>query len=151
MPVPACDHVGKFKDASIRLVVPSGNQAPVVGVRVAHAEGLSGAGSNELGKAQAMAASYLAATRGHAVFAIDCATLGWRRPESAAPGGVFGVAVQLHMQPDNHDWFREIGRDRIPLTDFDAVVMRREIVTVSSPCFTGLRPWPLPGPPLVVI
>ncbi|MBL8419584.1 MAG: glutathione synthase [Dechloromonas sp.] len=67
-----------------------------------------------------------AATRGHAVFAIDCATLGWRRPESAGPGGVFGTAVQLHMQPDNHDWFREIGRDRIPLTDFDAIVMRRD-------------------------
>jgi len=67
-----------------------------------------------------------AATRGHAVFAIDCATLAWRRPESAQPGGVFGMAAQLHMQPDNHDWFREIGRDRIPLTDFDAVVMRRD-------------------------
>jgi glutathione synthase len=67
-----------------------------------------------------------AASRGHAVFAIDCATLGWRRPESAQPGGVFGVAVQLHMQPDNHDWFREIGRDRIPLSDFDAVIMRRD-------------------------
>jgi len=67
-----------------------------------------------------------AATCGHAVFAIDCATLAWRRPESKQPGGVFGVAVQLHMQPDNHDWFREIGRDLIPLTDFDAVIMRRD-------------------------
>ncbi len=67
-----------------------------------------------------------AATRSHAVFAIDCATLAWRRPESAQPGGVSGVAVQLHMQADNHDWFREISRDRIPLTDFDAVIMRRD-------------------------
>ncbi|MBL8430996.1 MAG: glutathione synthase, partial [Dechloromonas sp.] len=67
-----------------------------------------------------------AAARGHAVFAIDCATLGWRRPQSAKPGGVFGVAMQLHMQPDNHDWFREIGRERIPLGEFDAVLMRRD-------------------------
>ena len=67
-----------------------------------------------------------AVARGHAVFAIDCATLGWRRPQSAKPGGVFGVAMQLHMQPDNHDWFREIGRDRIPLGEFDAVLMRRD-------------------------
>lgn len=28
-----------------------------------------------------------------------------------------------------------------------AGVMRRLTVTVSSPCFTGGRPWPLPGPP----
>ena len=67
-----------------------------------------------------------AATCSHAVFAIDCATLAWRWPESAQPGGVSGVAVQLHMQPDDHDWFREIGRDRIPLTNFDAIIMRRD-------------------------
>jgi glutathione synthase len=46
---------------------------------------------------------------GHEVYAIDCASLGWRRPEAGHAGGVFGEAVHLHLRPDDHDWYRETG------------------------------------------
>ena len=58
---------------------------------------------------------------GHDVFAIDCASLGWQ-----AEGGVHGEAMHLHLRPDDHDWFRETGRSRLPLKAFDAVVMRKD-------------------------
>ena len=68
-----------------------------------------------------------AENQGHAVFAIDAATLGWRRPEAENVGGVFGEAVQLALRPDDdHDWFRELGCEIHPLTDFDAVIMRKD-------------------------
>ena len=67
-----------------------------------------------------------AENQGHAVFAIDAATLGWRRPETDEAGGVFGEAVQLALRPDDHDWFRELGCEIRPLTDFDAVIMRKD-------------------------
>ncbi len=67
-----------------------------------------------------------AENQGHAVFAIDAATLVWRRPEADEAGGVFGEAVQLALRPDDHDWFRELGCDIRPLTDFDAVIMRKD-------------------------
>ncbi len=63
---------------------------------------------------------------GHEVYAIDAATLGWRRPEPGYPGGVFGEAVHLRLRPDDHDWFRETGREYRPLKSFDAVIMRRD-------------------------
>ena len=63
---------------------------------------------------------------GHEVYAIDAATLGWRRPEPGHPGGVFGEAVHLRLRPDDHDWFRETGREYRPLKSFDAVIMRRD-------------------------
>ncbi|QRM18224.1 glutathione synthase [Dechloromonas sp. TW-R-39-2] len=63
---------------------------------------------------------------GHEVFAIDAATLGWRRPEPGHPGGVFGEAVHLRLRPDDHDWYRETGREYWPLKAFDAVIMRRD-------------------------
>ncbi len=63
---------------------------------------------------------------GHEVFAIDAATLGWRRPETGHPGGVFGEAVHLRLRPDDHDWYRETGREYWPLKNFDAVIMRRD-------------------------
>jgi glutathione synthase len=63
---------------------------------------------------------------GHDVYAIEAASLGWRRPEPGQTGGVFGEAVHLHMRPDDHDWFREIQREWLPLTTFDAVVMRKD-------------------------
>ena len=67
-----------------------------------------------------------AENQGHAVFAIDAATLGWRRPEADEAGGVFGEAVQLALRPDDHDWFRKLGCEIRPLTDFDAVIMRKD-------------------------
>ena len=67
-----------------------------------------------------------AENQGHTVFAIDAATLGWRRPELGEAGGVFGEAVQLALRPDDHDWFRELGCEIRPLTDFDAVIMRKD-------------------------
>lgn len=63
---------------------------------------------------------------GHDVFAIDCATLAWRRPEKDHAGGVYGEVVHLHLRPDDHDWYRETGREWTPLTAFDAVIMRKD-------------------------
>ncbi len=63
---------------------------------------------------------------GHEVFAIDCASLCWRRPEAHHPGGVYGEARHLHLRPDDHDWFRETGCEWRPLKSFDAVLMRRD-------------------------
>lgn len=63
---------------------------------------------------------------GHEVFAIDCASLCWRRPEAHHPGGVYGEARHLHLRPDDHDWFRETGCEWRPLKTFDAVLMRRD-------------------------
>ena len=63
---------------------------------------------------------------GHDVFAIDCASLAWRRPEPGHSGGVFGEAVQLHLRPDDHDWYRETGHASLPLSSFAAVIMRKD-------------------------
>ncbi|HRE19333.1 MAG TPA: glutathione synthase, partial [Rhodocyclaceae bacterium] len=40
--------------------------------------------------------------------------------------GVFGEAIHLQTRPDDHDWFRETGRKIMPLTSFDAVLMRKD-------------------------
>ncbi|HEX6734130.1 MAG TPA: glutathione synthase, partial [Azonexus sp.] len=63
---------------------------------------------------------------GHEVFALDSASLAWRRPETGHPGGVYGEARHLHLRPDDHDWFRETGCEWLPLRHFDAVLMRRD-------------------------
>ena len=63
---------------------------------------------------------------GHAVHAIEARTLGWRKSAAGGPAGVFGEATQLHLRPDDHDWYRETGRGWQPLTAFDAVVMRKD-------------------------
>ncbi|HJW26720.1 MAG TPA: glutathione synthase [Rhodocyclaceae bacterium] len=66
---------------------------------------------------------------GHEVFAIDCASLSWRRPEPGSPPGqpsVYGEAVHLHTRPDDHDWYRETGSEILPLVAFDAVIMRKD-------------------------
>ncbi|WP_412478432.1 glutathione synthase [Azonexus sp. IMCC34839] len=63
---------------------------------------------------------------GHDVYAIDSRSLGYRTPEADHLGGVFGEAVELHLRPDDHDWYREIGRDWKPLKQFDAVIMRKD-------------------------
>lgn len=62
---------------------------------------------------------------GHEVFAIDCASLSWRRPDHGQ-GGVFGEAVHLATRADDHDWYRETSRGQQPLTAFDAVLMRKD-------------------------
>ncbi len=67
-----------------------------------------------------------AETHGHEVFTIDCATLGWRQTEAGHLGGVHGEAVHMHMRPDDHDWYREKGREWMPLKSFDAVIMRKD-------------------------
>ncbi len=63
---------------------------------------------------------------GHDVYAIDSRSLGYRTPEADRLGGVFGEAVELHLRPDDHDWYREIGRAWKPLKQFDAVIMRKD-------------------------
>lgn len=67
-----------------------------------------------------------AATHGHDVFAIEAQTLGWRKTEAGHPGGVFGQCVHLHLRPDDHDWYRETGREWLPLRAFDGVIMRKD-------------------------
>ncbi|MGV0952085.1 MAG: glutathione synthase [Azonexus sp.] len=69
-----------------------------------------------------------AEARGHQIFAIDCATLGWRQPEAGkASGGVFAMTEALQLEPDDNDWYRAGDRQWIPLTDyFDAVIMRKD-------------------------
>ena len=76
-----------------------------------------------------------AEARGHQVFAIDCATLGWRGGETGHAGGVFAMAARLQLrrtagplagQTDDHDWYRAGDRQWKPLTDFDALVMRKD-------------------------
>ena len=67
-----------------------------------------------------------AENHGHEVFAIDAATLGWRKPDEAHVGGVSGEAQHLHLRPDDHDWYRETGREWMPLKAFDAVIMRKD-------------------------
>jgi glutathione synthase len=32
----------------------------------------------------------------------------------------------MHMRPDDHDWYREKGREWLPLKAFDAVIMRKD-------------------------
>ena len=67
-----------------------------------------------------------AENHGHDVYAIDAATLAWRKPETGHAGGVSGEAMHLHLRPDDHDWYRETGRAWMPLTAFDAVIMRKD-------------------------
>lgn len=62
---------------------------------------------------------------GHEVYAIDAATLGWQRPLKNEPS-VFAEALHLHIRDDDHDWYRETGRDVLPLKHFDAVLMRKD-------------------------
>ncbi|MBS1189886.1 MAG: glutathione synthase [Rhodocyclaceae bacterium] len=66
---------------------------------------------------------------GHEVFAVDCASLCWRRPDPAAHPGqpsVYGEAIHLRTRPDDHEWYLETGCEMMPLTAFDAVVMRKD-------------------------
>lgn len=63
---------------------------------------------------------------GHEIYAIDCASLAWHRPESGGQPGVYGEATHLVTRPDDHDWYRETGRARQALKAFDAVVMRKD-------------------------
>ncbi|MEY2633387.1 MAG: hypothetical protein RIR00_2041, partial [Pseudomonadota bacterium] len=62
---------------------------------------------------------------GHLVYAIESHSLCWRRPEPGQPG-VWGEAVHLHPRADEHDWYRETGREMLPLRSFDVVLMRKD-------------------------
>lgn len=83
-------------------------------------------GSLKAWKDTSIAMMRAAEKHGHDVYAIDCASLCWRRPEAGHHGGVFGEAIHLHLRPDDHDWYREIGRETLPLKAFAAVVMRKD-------------------------
>jgi len=64
---------------------------------------------------------------GHGVYAIDCASLSWRRPTPGQPpASVSAEAFPLHLRDDDHDWYRETGCQTLPLTAFDAVIMRKD-------------------------
>ena len=67
-----------------------------------------------------------AAARGHDVHAIDCASLHWRGPDAGTPGGVCGDAVALALRADDHAWYEARGSATLPLTGFDAVLMRKD-------------------------
>ena len=67
-----------------------------------------------------------AENHGHEVYAINAATLGWRNPDHSHAGGVSGEALHLRLRPDDHDWYRETGCEWMPLTAFDAVIMRKD-------------------------
>ena len=59
--------------------------------------------------------------RGHAVFAIDAASLGW-----SSGLGVHGAATALTLRDDDTDWYRAETLETVPLTAFDAVLMRKD-------------------------
>jgi glutathione synthase len=67
-----------------------------------------------------------AAARGHTVFALDCTSLHWRGPGAGTPEGVCGTAVRLALRNDNDAWCDEQERATLPLTGFDAVLMRKD-------------------------
>ncbi|MGB8052596.1 MAG: glutathione synthase [Azonexus sp.] len=64
--------------------------------------------------------------RGHQVFAIDCATLGWRGADAGHAVGVSAMAARLRLLTDDRDWYRTEDRLWQPLTAFDAVIMRKD-------------------------
>ena len=58
--------------------------------------------------------------RGHALFVLHQEDLAWRG------GRVVGHARSLTLTGDAHDWFRSGESAETPLTDFDAVIMRKD-------------------------
>lgn len=58
---------------------------------------------------------------GHEAWALQVDSLAWSQE-----GGVRGQALRVHTRPDDHDWYRETGRESLALKDFDAVVMRKD-------------------------
>ena len=64
--------------------------------------------------------------RDHQVFAIDCATLGWRGADAGHTIGVSAMAARLRLLTDDRDWYRTEDRRWQPLTAFDAVIMRKD-------------------------
>jgi glutathione synthase len=59
--------------------------------------------------------------RGHAVFATEPRALRWERG-----GRVEAVARALTLTGDAHEWFTSTGAERLPLAEFDAVLMRKD-------------------------
>lgn len=70
--------------------------------------------------------------RGHQVWVIQQPALrwsnGWRNGNGVAQGprGVVAEAIRLEVSNDDHDWYREIAHDTLPLTHFDGIVMRKD-------------------------
>lgn len=62
-----------------------------------------------------------AAARGHEVWACGSEALFW---QSGAP--VQAAALRLELAADDHDWYREAGRETLALHALDAVVMRKD-------------------------
>ena len=60
------------------------------------------------------------ARRGYEVYALYQGDLAWDK------AGVAGLARRLHLQPDDHDWYRADPAQTIRLADFDAVLMRKD-------------------------
>ena len=61
-----------------------------------------------------------AAARGHKIFAIQREALSWR------DGAVMGDALELRLTADGAAWYVPVKCEKLPLTTFDAVVMRQD-------------------------
>jgi glutathione synthase len=61
-----------------------------------------------------------AAARGYEIHALYPRDLAWDKTRVA------GLARRLHLQPDDHDWYRADAAQIIRLADFDAVLMRKD-------------------------
>lgn len=64
--------------------------------------------------------------RGHEVYVIESQTLYWRRPDAPGDTGVHGEAIYLYTHLDDQVWYREAGRQVLPLSHFDVVLMRKD-------------------------
>ncbi len=61
-----------------------------------------------------------AQARGHTVAACEQTSLAWRG------GAVSAEALRIALADNDEDWYRPLGRERAPLADFDAVLMRKD-------------------------
>ena len=77
-----------------------------------------------------------AARRGHDVFAIESSSVGWYVYDSHGKNLVCGEAIQLSLASNTQheangalnreSWYKEAGRQKMPLSEFDAVLMRKD-------------------------
>ncbi len=66
-----------------------------------------------------------AAKRGHQVFAFEPRHLAMV-PQAAGNGVVLARAAELSVNADNHDWYKVAAEKEMALTEFDAVLMRKD-------------------------